>query len=100
MRPSAFVTTSAPRKLSVSWLNFLACAFPYRRLTSHLAMDRPRLGARVGGYSFLPIGLSPNIHCQLAWRTTTASTSDREPGRRAQRQSRKALNVTPQSWQY
>ena len=26
---------------------FLACAFPYRRLTSHLAMDRPRLGARV-----------------------------------------------------
>ena len=34
-------------------------------------MLNPRLGARVGGYSFHSIGLSPNIHCQLAWRTTT-----------------------------
>ena len=36
-------------------------------------MLNPRLGARVGGYSFHSIGLSPNIHCQLAWRTTSGS---------------------------
>ncbi len=31
----------------------------------------PRLGARMVGYSSFSIGLSPNIHCQLAWRTAT-----------------------------
>ncbi len=38
-------------------------------------MLNPRLGARVGGYSFHSIGLSPNIHCQLAWRTTVSFRS-------------------------
>ena len=47
MQPSASVTTSAPRITCISWLNSPRLRVPLQRLTSHLTMDRSRLGARV-----------------------------------------------------
>ena len=77
MRPSASVTTSAPRNTGVSWLNVPRLRVPLPTLNVPPRDGPPTARGESGSYSFLPIGLSPNIPCQLAWRTHSSTIDSR-----------------------